>query len=272
MQLYVGGLSDDATEDEKNELFSKTGTVESVTIIKDIYSGRPKGFGVVRMSSSIEAEKAIKQLNGTMLGGRQILVGKMPETLPGELESRDWLTENAFEVLGKVGIRKGQTVLDYGCGSGMFTIPAAQIVGEKGRVHALDVRPRALERVKKKAKDKGLGNIETVLTDSSRLATGLQGGSADAILVYDVMHAIDDRRGLLQELHRVLRRDGFLSIFPMHIGTDKMLEIMKECDLFCLRDRFGPPGYKTTSEVLNFDKCQPKQPGTERTTFGAILP
>ncbi len=254
MQLHVGGLSHDTTEDTLSELFSKIGSVESVTIIKDIRSGKSRGFGVVKMSSSNEVEEAIKQLNGTMLESKKIVVSKMPETLPGEMEFREWLSENAFEVLQTVGIRAGQTVLDYGCGPGTFAIPSARIAGDGGRIYALDVRARALERVKEKAKNEGLSNIETVLLDSSRLTIGLPGESADVILVYDVMHAVDDRRGLLEELHRVLRRDGFLSIFPMHMGTDKMLEIMKDCPLFRFRDHYAPPRHTTASEILNFNK------------------
>ncbi len=256
MQLHVRGLADDTTEDELNELCSRIGTVQSVEVIKDIYSGKSKGFGIVRMPSSTEGEEAIRQLNGTMLGSRQIVVTKMTETLPGEMDFREWLRDNRFEVLGKVGISQGQTVLDYGCGSGTFTIPSAKIVGEEGKVYAFEVRPSALERVKEEAKNEGLGNIETILSDTSMLTTGLQDESVDAILVYDVMHDIDDRQGLLEELHRILRRDGFLSIFPMHMGTDKMLKTMNEGSLFCLRDRYCPPEYKVASEVLNFDKCQ----------------
>lgn len=255
MHLYVGGLAPDTTEGELNQLFSKIGPVESVTIIKDIDSGRPRGVGIVKMARAADAEEAVKQLNGTTLGNRQIVVTIVPEILPGEMEFREWLREHAFEVLGLVGVSQGQTVLDYGCGSGVFTIPSARIVGEEGKIYALEARPNALERVNEKAKNERLGNIETILSESSKFATGLPDKSVDVILVYDVMHAIDDRQGLLEELHRVLKLDGFLSIFPMHMGTDKMLEIMNDCHLFCLRDRYGPPEYKTASEILNFEKC-----------------
>ena len=98
-------------------------------------------------------------------------------------------------------------------------------------------------------------NVVTVLLDRSKLNTGLPDNIADAVLVYDVMHEIDDRDGLLQELHRVARQGGFLSIFPMHMGTDRVLHIMKKCNLFGFRDHYGPPGYKVASEILNFNKC-----------------
>ena len=253
MQLHVGGLADDTSEAELNELFSKIGAVGSVIIVKDISSGKSRGFGMVKMPSSTQAEKAIKELDGTTLRSRQIAVTKMPETLPGEMEFREWLADNAFEVFQKVGISQGQTALDYGCGPGIFTIPCARIVGEKGKVYALEVRPEALKRVKEKAEGEGLGNVETILADSSMLATGLSDRSMDVILVYDVMHDISEKMALLEELHRVLKRDGFLSIFPMHMGTDRMLEIMKHCPLFRLRDSYTPPGHKTASEILNFN-------------------
>jgi len=82
-KLYVGGLSFDTTEDQLREAFAKFGTVESVTVIKDRYSDRSKGFGFVEMSSNSEAEEAIRGLSGTLLDGRQIAVDharERPET------------------------------------------------------------------------------------------------------------------------------------------------------------------------------------------------
>jgi len=56
-----------------------------------------------------------------------------------ELESR------VLDMLQKVGIRKGQTVLDFGCGYGMYTIPVAKIAGKQGRVYALDKNKETLD-------------------------------------------------------------------------------------------------------------------------------
>lgn len=254
MQLYVGGLSEDTVEEELRVLFCRIGTVDSVAVIRDISSGRSKGFALVRMPSGNEGEEAVKQLNGTRVEDRQILVTKMHETLPGEMEFREWLRDNAFEVLRRVGVREKYVVLDYGCGAGIFAVPSARIVGEQGRILAADVRPQFLERVREEAEREGLANIETVLLDGSKIATGLGDESVDAILLYDVLQEIDDKRGLLGELHRVLTRDGFLSAFPMHIGTEGLAEIMDEVGLFCIRDSYNAPGHKTASEVVNFRK------------------
>lgn len=73
-KLYVGGLSFDTTEAELREFFEPAGTVESVAIVTDRYSGRSRGFGFVEMATSAEARKAIEELNGKSLGGRTITV------------------------------------------------------------------------------------------------------------------------------------------------------------------------------------------------------
>ena len=156
MQLYVGGLSDDTTEENIEELFSGICPVQLVTIIRDIESGKSRGFAIVKILSEENGEEAIRQLNGTTLRGRNIVVRRMPETLPGEMEFREWLVEHASEVLIQVGVSKAQTVLDYGCGSGTFTIPSARIVGKKGKVYAFEARPDLLERVKERAGEAGL--------------------------------------------------------------------------------------------------------------------
>jgi len=76
VKIYVGNLSYEATEDELRELFGAHGQVESVSIIKDHYSGRSRGFGFVEMAGSADAEAAISALNGTDHRGRKLNVNE----------------------------------------------------------------------------------------------------------------------------------------------------------------------------------------------------
>lgn len=76
MKLYVGNLSYETTESELNELFSTIGTVESVKVITDPYSGMSKGFGFVEMSTREQGEMAIKELNGKTVRNRTIVVNE----------------------------------------------------------------------------------------------------------------------------------------------------------------------------------------------------
>jgi len=106
-------------------------------------------------------------------------------------------------------VKEGQCFLDYGCGTGDFTIPAAKIVGSTGKVHALDCFPRQLRIVKRRASKEGLSNITLIL---SELETGLPDESVDIIWMCDVFHEVRQKRAALEELHRVLKKDGILAI------------------------------------------------------------
>lgn len=74
MNIYIGNLSYNTTEDTLKDLFTEFGAVESVKVIKDRYSGRAKGFGFIEMPSNSEADQAIKALNGNRVDGSHIKV------------------------------------------------------------------------------------------------------------------------------------------------------------------------------------------------------
>ena len=74
MNIYVGNLSHDVTEDDFRELFVSFGEVESATIIMDRYSGQSKGFGFVEMPNGNEAERAIQEPNGKEFMERELTV------------------------------------------------------------------------------------------------------------------------------------------------------------------------------------------------------
>ena len=74
MDIYVGNLSFDASEDDVRGAFATFGTVESVKMIMDRETGRPRGFAFVTMTESDEANTAIESLNGSELLGRELRV------------------------------------------------------------------------------------------------------------------------------------------------------------------------------------------------------
>jgi ubiquinone/menaquinone biosynthesis C-methylase UbiE len=127
-----------------------------------------------------------------------------------ELESR------VLEMLQQIGISKGQTVLDFGCGYGICTIPAARIVGEQGKVYALDKDREALDGLMQRAESAGLRNINRMET-SGEPEIGLTDESVDVVILFDVFHSFyfpkaEDRGRLLAEIHRVMKPSAFLSI------------------------------------------------------------
>jgi RNA recognition motif-containing protein len=76
MNIYVGNLSRNVTEDDLRQAFEAFGQVASVTVIKDKYSGESKGFGFVEMSAKAEALSAIEGLNGKDLKGLKLNVNE----------------------------------------------------------------------------------------------------------------------------------------------------------------------------------------------------
>ncbi len=74
MNIYVGNLTVQTTEDTLRQMFEAFGEVESVKIIKDRFKGYPKGFAFVEMPSNSEADKAIKALNGNVVDKKPIKV------------------------------------------------------------------------------------------------------------------------------------------------------------------------------------------------------
>ncbi len=139
------------------------------------------------------------------------------------------LESQAFEVLERLGINRGQIVLDFGCGSGTYSIPAAKIVAEQGRVYALDKDKKVLDELMQKAKLAGLKNIERMDT-SGEPRIDLTDESVDVVLFFDVFHSyyfpqVEDRRSLLNEIHRVMKLSAFISVWPKHMESEAKDEI-----------------------------------------------
>lgn len=76
MNIYVGNLSYNLTEDELSQIFGEYGEVVSVKIVMDRETGRAKGFGFVEMANEEEGEKAVEELDGAEVGGRDMKVNK----------------------------------------------------------------------------------------------------------------------------------------------------------------------------------------------------
>ncbi len=159
-----------------------------------------------------------------------------------------WLEAEGANFLRKIGLKPGDWVLDFGCSSGYYSIPAAQVVGEKGGVYALDKENDKLSQLREKAEEKGLSNIETCITDGE-LKVDLPDQSVNVILAYDVLHYLDRREKLLAEFDRVLKKEGVLSVYPKHHKDDYPLsnfarlsleEIIKEIERggFSLQEKF----------------------------------
>jgi ubiquinone/menaquinone biosynthesis C-methylase UbiE len=134
-------------------------------------------------------------------------------------------------ILKEVGIKPGFHVLDYGCGPGGYIIPIAKLVGESGKVYALDIHPLAVQKVQDIASKKQLANVETILSDCQ---TGLPNNSLDVVVLYDAFHHLSKSGVVLKELYRLLKPDGILSFNDHHMNESKILAEVTNSGLFKL--------------------------------------
>ena len=143
-----------------------------------------------------------------------------------EISLDRWKSDSAENIMRYIGIDRGQKILDFGCGSGNYTIPIAKVVGGQGVVYALDENEEDLNKLMNEAKSMGLENIVKLeASDKSRIPLSTE--SVGMVLLYDILHYYyfpeeTDRRQLLREIYRVLKPNGILSLYPTHLETNKV--------------------------------------------------
>ena len=166
---------------------------------------------------------------------------------------------NIIRILQRIGIENGQTVLDFGCGPGTYTIPVAKIVGKEGRVYALDKNKNALGNLMKKAKIGGLKKIRRIAT-SGELSIDLPNESVDVSLIFDIFHRyyfpqIDDRKILLDEFYRITKTNGFVSVLPKYMEYEARDEI-ENANFYMEKEYLGTLIHDNkdieTGKVINF--------------------
>jgi len=183
-------------------------------------------------------------------------------------EVEKWVEESGERILRYIGISEGQTVLDFGCGCGNYTIPAARIVGEQGLVYALDEDKSVVERLMNRVKVAGLKNV-IKLDAPTRFDTDLDDESVDVVLLYDILHYYyfpqkRDRQQLLREMYRILKPNAILSLYPAHLRSrmePKLGEVKREIEEAKFREEGEYPGVTMAHDdkieeglIINFRK------------------
>ena len=132
-----------------------------------------------------------------------------------ESRFRHWLYP-PLRTLRDAGVQPGQTVLEVGCGTGFFTLPAATLIGDQGRLIAMDVTSDFITRVSKRVETANLKNVQVIKCNA--LDTGLDTGSIDIVLLFGVLpFPFLPLNQLLPEMHRVIKPEGSLAVwlFPI---------------------------------------------------------
>ena len=134
------------------------------------------------------------------------------------------------QIIERSGIKKGDRVLEIGCGSGAYTTFVAREVGEDGIVEALDIQPAMLAQLKKKLAKPENSDIQNIrLHESSAYQLPFEEGSIDLVYMITVLPEIPDQAKVLAEVRRVLKVNGILAVteffpdpdYPLSSTTSK---------------------------------------------------
>lgn len=130
--------------------------------------------------------------------------------------------KNPYTLLEAAGLRPGQRVVEVGCGPGFFTIPAAKMVGAEGLVYAIDINPRAIERVKAKMLKKGIENVKPILGNADD--TEIPDRSVDVAFVFGLRYIAGGLNTLVSEMYRILKPGGLFSFEKTTGSEDRLIE------------------------------------------------
>jgi len=114
------------------------------------------------------------------------------------------------KVLREFGIREGMVVLDVGTGPGFYLPYLSKLVGEKGKVYAIDVQEEMVKRAKEKVEREGLKNVEVLKSEENRIP--LPDSSVDFVFMAFTFHELEDPKAFVEELKRVAKPFAYLAV------------------------------------------------------------
>ena len=136
-----------------------------------------------------------------------------------ETERRTW--QNPTAILTLIGLKRGFTFVDVGCGPGFFTLPAAKLVGETGTVYGVDANAAAIRNLREKAIENGFDNVYATIGAAENTIVGE--ALADIVFFGIVLHDFNDPAKVLKNARRMLKPTGTLVDLdwkkePMQLG------------------------------------------------------
>ena len=176
--------------------------------------------------------------------------------------------QHVAEVLREIGIADGHYVLDCCCGKGIYAAAAATLVGDSGRIYAIDSDSGRLKELKQEADSCRFCNIQIIEKDVES-SIPLPDSSVDFVLLYDIFWYFrpteKKTENLLREVRRVARPNAVISVFPTHVDTGSLLRFKNEMKNigFLLVSEFSRElvheQHLETGRLLNYRKVQHDQ-------------
>jgi ubiquinone/menaquinone biosynthesis C-methylase UbiE len=155
--------------------------------------------------------------------------------------------ENCAALLKALNIKPGQTVCDMGCGNGFYTLKLAKLVGEKGRLLAVDIQPEMLSLLDKQIKRRHLDNIEPIL--STPIDPSLPEGKVDLILIVDVYHEFSYPEHMLRAMRKSLKPTGRIALAEFRLEDPTVpIKLLHKMSKEQILAEYKPNGFKLVEQ------------------------
>lgn len=149
------------------------------------------------------------------------------------------------QVLKAIGIKPGMVIGEIGAGSGRYTVEIASRIGPSGKLYANDIRPNALEYLKKRCKGRGFNNVEVIMGAVTK--TNLPTGALDMVIMVNVVHCLEKPVELLKDVAGSLKPGGLIAIVEGNLdkapdaagewyARSKLLKIYKDAGYVLVRE------------------------------------
>lgn len=148
-----------------------------------------------------------------------------------------------------LGLKEGMRVADFGAGSGFYSRAISLRVGNSGKVYAIEVQKDLVKKLEHDFKNEGLSNISCIWGDvEAKGGTKLSDNSMDVVVISNIMFLVDDKIGLIDEAHRVLKKTGvvlFIDWLDMYGDNNKNLFSREKA-----KDLFEKRGFKVEENLI----------------------
>jgi ubiquinone/menaquinone biosynthesis C-methylase UbiE len=169
-------------------------------------------------------------------------------------EGAAWLTresrqreEDCETMLDALGVKPGQTACDMGCGNGFYTLELARLVGDGGKVLAVDIQREMLQMLKERAADEKIMNIELIL--GTIFDPKLPENSVDLMLMVDVYHEFSHPDEMLGAIRKSLKPDGRVALVEFRAEDPKVpIKPLHKMSKEQIMKEFPPNGFKLVEE------------------------
>jgi ubiquinone/menaquinone biosynthesis C-methylase UbiE len=182
--------------------------------------------------------------------GREIAITMHYLGAPWLMREERQREEDCATLLKALNVKPGQVVCDMGCGNGFYTLQLARLVGEGGRVLAVDIQPEMLHMLDERAKAEKIDNIE--LVDGTPVDPKLPEGSVDLILLVDVYHEFSHPEAMLRAMRKALKPDGRIALVEFRLEDPNVpIKLLHKMSKKQILKEIPPNGFRL---VEQFDK------------------